>query len=78
MCVQSSHILDRVAPVSFKAQMGSVRRRVARDVRERLLRDPVDHELLLLRKGKARLEVPADADVCLLADPARERSERAL
>ena len=38
--------------------MGSVRRRVARDVRERLLRDAVDDELLLLGEGKVRVEVP--------------------
>jgi hypothetical protein len=52
--------------------------RSAVDVRERLLRDPVDHELLLLGKGKVRIEVRTDADMCLFADPARERSERAL
>ena len=58
--------------------MGPCRRRVARYVRERLLRDPVDQELLLPVKGKVRLEVPTDGYVCLFADPAGERSERAL
>ena len=36
------------APVAFEAQLGSFRLGVPRDVRERLLRDAVDDELLLL------------------------------
>jgi anti-sigma factor RsiW len=74
----SSRTVSTAEIPSRQTQVGSLRLGVPRDVRERLLGDPVDHELLLLGQWQVRVEAPDDADLSPFPDPARKRRERAL
>ena len=51
---------------------------VARDVRQRLLRDAVEHELgVVAELGQARLDVDVDLELGVLRDPLAEDAQRA-
>jgi hypothetical protein len=65
--------------LALEAEVDLRRVRVPGDVRQRLLRDPVDDELLLLGERQAEcLDSPVDAQARLVADRRGQRGERAL
>jgi hypothetical protein len=51
---------------------------VSGDVGQRLLRNTVDHELLILGQRQRRLEPSLDLDSRMLAEGGRQRGQRAL
>jgi hypothetical protein len=65
-------------PLALESQFDGGRVGVTGDVRECLLRDPVDDELLLGREGRSRLQLSLDGDPRLLGEGGGEGGQGTL